>query len=93
MPPPTTGSLVQGNVVRNMQSDGIGLFDNFFADVKVNTVVVPANDNFAGIDTQYFFGQPGAIEVSGNSVTVGQDSFGIYAKQLFNASFRREFSC
>ena len=62
---PTTGSLFQANVIRNMRSDGVGLFNNFYADVKNNTITVPASDPFAGIDVQDFYGSGGALEQQG----------------------------
>ena len=83
---PTTGSLFQGNVLSNNLADGIGLFNNFYGDVKDNQVIVPAGDFYAGIDLQDFYSYPGAMEVSGNKVTVGQDSAGIFINQIYNGA-------
>ncbi len=87
-PPPTTsGSLFQGNVVSNNLIDGLDLFDNFFGDIKNNTVIVPADDSVgAGIDVQNFHQTTGTMEISGNTITVGQDSFGVFSNQIYAGS-------
>ncbi len=87
-PPPTTsGSLFQANVVSNNLVDGIGVFDNFFSDIKNNTVIVPADDSVgAGIDVQNFHQTTGTLEISGNTITVGQDSFGVFSNQIYAGS-------
>ena len=83
----TTGSLIQGNVVGNFVNDGIGLSNNFYATVKNNTVNVIAGDIFAGIDIQNYNTGGGSVLVTGNTVTVGADSLGIFSNLLYAPGF------
>ena len=86
--PPTSGSLITGNVVRNYGLDGILLAYNAYSDVTSNTVVMAANGQ-SGIYLQDFpksGGTPKTLDWSHNTVTVCQDAFAGIWVNLFYAS-------
>ena len=77
--PATSGSLINGNLVRNFGAgSGIVLRFNAHADITNNTVVVNDFPTEAGIWIQDFLdkGTPIPITIEDNNVTVGQDNFG-----------------
>ena len=91
--PVTTGSIIQNNYVANNgasepNNTGIGVYDNFVANIENNTIVVPSNfyPLTPGI-TVYNYDVPGGatLNISGNNITVGQGSAGIYINQIYSS--------
>ena len=89
--PAATSATIQGNVISNngnsspsQPSFGVILYNNAFAAITNNTIIVPA---FAtGIQAQSFLSGTAAMTWSGNTVTVGQDGTGIDVNHLSSAN-------
>jgi Putative Ig domain len=96
----STGTVISANYVANngntsgnFDQPGIGLFDNFFANITGNTVVVPQNTTsnpvVEGITVKSFnaSGVPGTytMTISGNTVTVGQASAGFFINNIYQS--------
>lgn len=86
--PVSTGNSISGNVVRNFGDPALGgigiiLFTNAYADVTNNTIDVPASS--IGLQLQNFSSN-GSMTWSGNTLTVGQDAFGIHANLFYAPS-------
>jgi large repetitive protein len=95
----STGNAIQNNYVANngngsgsFNQPGIGVFDNFFANITNNTVVVPAiaNPVVDGITVSAFntAGISGtqSMSVSGNSITVGKGSAGVFINPVYRSA-------
>ena len=96
----STGNVISSNYVANNGSTsgnydqpGIGIFDNFFANITGNTVVVPQNTTGSavveGILVKNFnsSGVSGShsITVSGNTITVGQSAAGLFINNIYQS--------
>jgi uncharacterized repeat protein (TIGR02543 family) len=78
--PPTSGSLITRNLVRNFGAYGIELSNNAYGDVTFNSVDTPeyptANAGIWVYDFPNSGVGPKTINITDNNVTVGQDNFG-----------------
>ena len=76
--PATAGNVITQNLVRNFGLDGIVMAFNAYADITFNTVVTNDYPTEAGIWVQDFLntGTPHTMNITNNTVTVGQDNYG-----------------
>jgi hypothetical protein len=82
-----------GNTTGDFDQPGIGVFDNFFANITNNTVVVPANTTgnpiVEGITVKNFntagVAGPHGMTISGNNVTVGHASDGLFINNIYQS--------
>ncbi len=82
----TSGDIVTQNVISNFGITGVLMAFNAYGSVTHNTIVAPDNAD-AGIMVQDYTDNtatPSAMDVSNNSVTVGQDNFGGIWVNLFH---------